>query len=303
MRASILAVGILLAFACGGTAQIAPQTLVDNAFPVELTTKDDSAPIRYTSFVEDHAGSRIVALYSDGSAAMIQVLSATGEVLSRSSVDGLKGGSGTLELNDLDGDGQPEIIARLYNGHGLPIPDSWIFRIQPGTLALISPVGRRTPDSFQITLLSQIGTVDIDGDGKKEVIALPGVVKNGSGDLTADGDIVIYTLRNGSFAPVTDRYVFAELFTRSTRAPNGSTKAFSAKAGPATLLVVNGDSRPAVTSGHITLNGQELVGPADFKKAAGRISVPAKLLAQNALSVQLEGMPNSGIMVLVHTPQ
>lgn len=128
-------------------------------------------------------------------------------------------------------------------------------------------------------------------------------MKNGSGDLTADGDIVIYTLRNGSFAPVTGRCVLAELFTRSTRAPNGRTKEFSAKAGPATLVVVNGDDRPAVTSGHITLNGQELVGPGDFKKAAGRISVPAKLLAQNALSVQLEGMPDSGIMVLIQTPQ
>jgi hypothetical protein len=301
VRAYLIAFGVILVASCI-KAQVSPQTLADNAFPPELTTTDDSQPIRYTSVVEDRSRSRIFALYSNGSRAMLQVLSQTGEVQARSNIAGMKGSSGEIELVDLDGDGQPEIVVRLFAGHGLQIPDTWIFRYQPPSLTLISPVQK--PGSFEITLLSQIATVDIDGDGKREVIAYPGLKKDTStGDLVPAGDLIVYSLQNGSLRATATPTIFARHFVRSTKSPEAAGTTFQATAGLANVAIINGGDRPAVTSGHVTLNGQEIVRPSDFKKSTGRFSTSVKLLRENMLAVQLEGTPSSGIWVVINSAQ
>jgi len=302
MRTYFIAFSVILGVASCMKAQVSPQTLADNAFPPELTTTDDSQPIRYSSVVEDRAASRIFALYSNGSRAVLQALSQTGEVQARSNVAGMKGSSGEIELVDLDGDGQAEIVVRLFSGHGLQVPDTWIFRYQLQSLTLISPVQK--PGSFEITLLSQIAALDIDGDGKKEVVAYPGLKKDtATGDLVPAGELIVYGLQTGSLRATATQTIFARHFVRSSKSPEAAGMSFQANPGLANVVIVNGGDRPAVTSGHVTLNGQEIATPSDFKKSTGRISSSVKLLRDNTLTVQLEGTPSSGIWVVINSAQ
>jgi hypothetical protein len=176
----------------------------------------------------------------------------------------------------------PEIIARLVSGHGYGIPDSWVFAWRNGALTLISPTA--AAHALQVTLLSQIAAVDLDGSGKLSLLAFPGVHRDDSGNLVANGDIQVYAFSNGKIVPTTTALSYAEAFYRRTGGPAAKIANFAATPGRKILRFVN---------------GVNVAGPSNFKSKTRVIDIPVQLAAQNRLEVELAGKPGNGIWVMV----
>jgi hypothetical protein len=93
-------------------------------------------------------------------------------------------------------------------------------------------------------------------------------------------------------------------FQRHTGAPTTQKYTFMRQAGiagPFRIRVVNGrlDGRDRVTAGWITLNGVQLAGPADFRRAVNTLDLPVQLEPSNALEVRLAGKPGSTLSITV----
>src|SRR5258708_32988443 len=197
-------------------AQGSDQQIVNNAFPMDLIDPEFPHARGSTFVTADLKGDGdrvIIALYTDGSRSEISVLDRTGRVLAHPELPSFKG-KGELELTDLDGDGIPEIIAQMYSGHQPQIPDTWGFAWRDGQLALISPTER--VGELDITPLSQMAPIDLDGSGKMALLAFPGVRRDASGNPVPDGDTLLYKLVDGKFSPTATRFVFAKPFYRRT---------------------------------------------------------------------------------------
>jgi len=299
----------LIALALSGSAvfgQISDAQLVDNAYPAELEASRDQDASRFSTFVAadlNRSGQTfLIALYTNGTQAAVSVLDRGGRVLAHTDLRYLKGFRGELQLLDLDGDGVPEIIAQLTAGHGYGVPDSWVFAWRNGQLALISPTA--TAGKLPVSLLSQIAAVDLDGSGKLSLLAFPGVRRDDDGNVVANGDVAVYALSNGQLTPTTTAFSYAQAFYRRTTGPTKTVKTFSSLAGARKLRIINGiaPNGSAVDSARVTLNGAEVVHPADFKPKAHVIDVPVQLAAENRLEVELTGKPGSGIWVAVVAP-
>src|SRR5437867_8701221 len=70
---------------------------------------------------------------------------------------------------------------------------------------------------------------------------------------------------------------------------------------PCQIVVVNGkaDGTQRISSASISLNGQQIVGPADFNQQTGRIAKAVVLAGQNQLSITLRSRPGSFLTVSV----
>ena len=273
--------------------------VVANAFPASLTSGKGVHEQWWTFAAADlnHSGQQLlVALYTNGSRAALEVMSRSGNVLATSQVKAMKGNRGEIELVDLDHDGTPEILVHLYGGHGANRPDTWVFAWRNSGLSLVSPM--QTVRGNEITLLGQTAAVDLNGDGAKELIAFPGVVFDGDGN-DVSGDTLVYSYSNGALQKAAASYAYAEEFHRRTAKPEASSDTFTATAGKSTLHVIQGDT-PA-TSGHITLNGTEVAAPDSFKSNVHAFALPVTLATQNTLSVQLDGQPGASVLVMIET--
>jgi hypothetical protein len=294
-------VGLLFLACLPVSAQLSDQQIVDNAFPTDLRDPDFPMARRSTFVTADlnRDGDRlIVALYSDGFRGQILVFDRGGHVRSHPKLHSLKGMAGDLVLVDLDQDGVPEIIAQLYSGHQPQIPDSWVFAWRSGQLVLISPT--RRVGSLDITPLSQIAEVDMDGSGKLSLLAFPGVHRNDSGKLVDDGDVQLYTFSNGKITATRTTFRYAETFYRNTSGRTKSVANFAATPGRRILRIINGtEAGNTVDSGRVTLNGVDVIRPADFKPKAHVIDISVQLAPQNHLEVDPTGKPGSGIWVMV----
>ena len=307
MRTKLLS--SLIALALSGPAvfgQISDTQLVDNAYPPELEASRDPDSSRFSTFaaadLNRNGQTLLIALYTNGTQAAISVLDPGGRVLSHPDFRYLKGFRGELQLVDLDGDGVPEIIAQLTAGHGYGIPDSWVFAWRNGQLALISPTA--TASKLPVSLLSQIAAVDLDGSGKLSLLAFPGVQRDDNGNVVANGDVAVYSLSNGQLTHMTTAFSYAQAFYRRTTGPTKAVKTFSSPAGARKLRIINGiaPNGSAVDSARVTLNGTEVVHPANFKPKAHVIDVPVQLGLENRLEVELTGKPGSGIWVAIVAP-
>lgn len=71
--------------------------------------------------------------------------------------------------------------------------------------------------------------------------------------------------------------------------------------GNCQLVIVNGDNTGAnrATSGSVTLNGKQIIGPSDLKQSAGRFVVPVSLLDSDHLVVVLDSAPGSTLTVSI----
>ncbi|HSY48724.1 MAG TPA: VCBS repeat-containing protein [Thermoanaerobaculia bacterium] len=300
---ALIAISILSAAlpACG---QLSDAQIVANAYPSELSA-DQDATTRFSTFVAAGFGggqTLLIALYTNGTRASLSVLNRGGQVLSQSDMRSLKGFKGELEIVDVDGDGVPEIVARLYSGHGENIPDTWIYAWRGGQLTLISPTQR--VHALDITLLSQIALVDLDGTGKLAILAFPGVRRDDSGNRVANGDGIVYTLASGQYAATPLRFTYAQPFLRHTGSPDPVIKHFAASPGQATLRIVNGSAPGglAVDSARVILNGTTIAAPSSFKPQTRTLTIPVQLAAENTLSVELAGKPGAGIWIIVAGP-
>ena len=305
MRKQIVVVTafLLLVAATPICAQTPDQQLVDNAFPHELTGPNDPGAHSSTYVTADlnHTGlPLLIALYTNGSRSAISVVDRAGQVVSHPSLPFLKGSGGELELIDLDNDGTPEIIAQLYSGHGLNVPDTWVFAWRSGQLVLISPTGGR--HNLQLSLLSQIAPVDVDGTGKLSLLAFPGVTQDDDGNLVPKGTTKIYSLQNGQLKQASTQFTYAQWFSRRKSKPVTITRTFTGTPGATNLLVINDKTvTTAVDSARIVLNGAEVAHPSDFAPQTHVLTVPVTLVASNTLSVEVAGKPGAGIWVLVQS--
>lgn len=299
MRISALLFLAFIACAASG-AQPSDEDIVANAFPDSLATGKGMHG-RWWSFLPadlNHSGQPLlVALYTNGSRAALQVVSRSGNVLAASNVKALKGTRGELELIDLDHDGTPEILAHLYGGHGANHPDTWVFAWRDGALTLVSPM--QIVRGNEITLLGQTAAADLSGNGTKQLLAFPGTLYDANGNQIP-GETLVYVYSNGGMHQSDSKYVYADDFRRRTRKPETTSDAFGASAGASTLHVIQGDT--PVTSGHITLNGVDVVTADQFKASVKTFAVPVTLGAQNTLSVQLEGEPGASVLVMIEAP-
>jgi len=174
-----------------------------------------------------------------------------------------------------------------------------VFRWTGRALQLISPtcqVGNLT-----LTCLGRVSLLDSNGDGRLSLLDWPAFTLN-QGAGVVEGNWTLYSLSGGMFKQTPDAFVFAREFRRAKGQPVNSEWKFAAGPGTATLRVVSGSGEAAVTSGHILLNGTEVLGPDDFKRNQHTYDVPVTTGLQNTIRVRLDGDPGSSLTVLVGKP-
>jgi hypothetical protein len=90
-----------------------------------------------------------------------------------------------------------------------------------------------------------------------------------------------------------------QIYQRSTGKPVMVTKTFAVPqpAAKYTLHISN----HGVTSGQVTLNGSQILRPADFEDAPSTIDRPVTLKSVNELRVQLQGKPGTSFTVEIYT--
>lgn len=298
MRKALVLFCLFLSVAGVIDAQLSDGQIVANAFPTSL---DQGDGLRYSNFIVADLNRNgqpvIIAAYTNRVEGAIRVLNRAGQVLAAPNV-GMRGFAATLKAIDLDGDGIPEVLAEFDMGRSQYNPDTWVFRWTGSGLQLISPTC--SLGSLTLTCLGYVSFVDMNGDGKLSLLSWPSTKLNGgTGQIVSSGVWKLYTLNNGVFQDSGARYLFAREFHRGNGAPFTSQRSFPAAPGPATLRVVNGAGAEASTSGHIILNGAEVLGPADFKRNQHVYDLTVTLAAQNSLTVRLDGKPGSKINVLI----
>ena len=76
---------------------------------------------------------------------------------------------------------------------------------------------------------------------------------------------------------------------------------FSAQVGSGQIEIINGnpDGTHRVTSGSVSLNGLQLLGPDDFKNYAPYYQFPVNLTESNFLTVQIQGTPGDFLTIRV----
>src|ERR1043166_2968198 len=280
-------------------AQLSDKQIVSNAFPAAL---NDGDGVRFSRFIavdlNGTAQPLLVAVYTNGAAGAIRVLNRAGQVVSAPDFPGMRGFHASLQALDLDHDGTPEIIAEFTTGHSPDDPDTWVFRWVAGALKLISPTCRS--GGLTLTCLDHLSFVDLTGDGNLSLLNWTAVnLDRETGEVSRSEPWTIYTLKNGSLQQADGTFLFAHEFKRSTATPFTSEETFCARAGGTTIRVINGTAAQAATSGHIKLNGKEIMGPADFQRGAHITDIPVELVESNTLAVQLEGKPGAKIVLLV----
>ncbi len=86
-----------------------------------------------------------------------------------------------------------------------------------------------------------------------------------------------------------------DTFEREGGGPYEETFTFPADAGPGTLIIEN----PGVSSGSITLNGEEIVSEDEFKKITPSIIKEINLLASNTITIKLASKPGITITISI----
>lgn len=107
------------------------------------------------------------------------------------------------------------------------------------------------------------------------------------------GNLYFYQLQDTIFGP--------QDFERTTGNPYEGTFTFTASPSPpkGTLIIEN----PGVTSGSVTLNGEEVVEEDEFKKITPVIIKEVNLLATNTITIKLRSTPGLTIKVSITTSQ
>lgn len=91
---------------------------------------------------------------------------------------------------------------------------------------------------------------------------------------------------------LTDSTVFGPTtIERTTGEPYEETFIFPASVGPGTLLIAN----PGVSSGSVTLNGEEIVSQDEFQHIVPVIIKTVNLLASNTITIRLTSTPGLSI--------
>jgi hypothetical protein len=289
-------VALALFIVIAAHAQLSDQQIVNNAFPIGLAEGGRHFSRFIVVDLNRNGQPLLIAVYTNSVAGGIRILNRAGQVLADPDLTGMRGFRASVEALDLDGDGTPEIIAEFSTGHSPDNPDTWVFRWTGSDLRLISPTC--AVRALTLTCLGHVTPLDVDGSGRLSLLEWPGLTMT-NGVTATVGNWTLYTLKGGTFQETTQAFVFAREFKRGDGKPFTSARKFSASSGAATLRVINGTGAAASASGHVALNGKDLLGPADFKRNQHVYDVPVILTTENQLTVRLDGNPGSKITVLV----
>jgi|GEM_PF-3336710 len=299
MKTFLLNIVLLTAFAVRAVAQVSDKDIVDNAFPSAL---NDGDGLRYARFITADLNRNnqplIVAVYTNGARGVVRVLNRAGQILSEPDLRGMRGFHATVKAVDLDADGTPEIVVEMTPSHGLDKPDTWIFRWANNALALMSPTC--PAHNLLLTCFARVTFVDVTGNGKLSVLAWPSFHNDEiTGKVVSRGGWTLYENNNGTLQKLPSTFAFAREFRRGSGAPVIAERHFAATAGTGRLRIINGTGKGAADSGHVSLNGAEIVGPSDIKRMKQVLEVPVSVLTNNVVTVKLDGKPASHLYVFV----
>jgi len=296
-RRLLLAVSVTAFLSVSLVAQSADDALVRQFYPPSLTNRSVQL-FDYARADLDGTGTQsyIVVAYGNGVSGVVRVIRtvpAPAQVAAETAFNMMVGDVPFLRLADLDGDGKPEIVAGFAVMGG---QISWPIKWTAGRLALIGP-SQQSVDGVRSTL-SYVQLLDVDGDGKVELIEWD--QRNVNHTVYAIGS-------DGVFAPQPLPVLYADSYVRHDGEPEIFTGVFRATAGTKlTLTIANGD--PAgnqVTSGHFYFNGIELLTPNDFKKAVRKVTFAVTSASDgvNEVEADLDGKPGTHIAVSLSPQQ
>ncbi len=103
------------------------------------------------------------------------------------------------------------------------------------------------------------------------------------------GNPYFYDLQNTVFGP--------QDFERTEGQPYEKTFIFPASPGEGMLVISN----PGITSGHVILNGEEIVSENEFQRITPTIIKIVDLLASNSITIRLASAPGISITVSIST--
>jgi hypothetical protein len=273
-----------------GLPQTHDELLAMRFYPPALD--GDNPAARYVTALRldlAHAGRAdfIAAAYSNGKAARLKVIRATGTPhVVAESPDVTMGGAGqpVLEAVDIDDDGIPEIAVHFRH-------ETWLYKFKNDALVRFGP-------SIQgrvgfTTNLGDTNFADLDGDGILEILE----DARGSSDST----YIVHKLDEHGVFQRTSEAVFFSQFERGDGSPEAAEQTFDAKPGNYVLRIVNGDQKAAhvVTSADIRLNGVVVAGSNDFRQGPRTLAIPVKLVASNTLHVTLRSEQGTLLTIAV----
>jgi len=201
-----------------------------------------------------------------------------------------------VELADVDGDGKKEVLF-TFNVHAR-IPSGFLYKWDNTSLTNMVEV-----DNSGDASLADPQLVDIFHDGTLQ-IAQPGDYPPHQDGTPPDFSGSLLRLQNGKFTLVRDLLWYSTI-ERKSGSPSGITANFSTSAtdrAPYILHVVNGSNSAGdnrASSGHISLNGVEVVGPSQLNQNVAKVDVTVDLKPQNTISVLLDSQPGAKITVWI----
>jgi hypothetical protein len=206
-----------------------------------------------------------------------------------------------IELRDLDGDGVPEVLARFATTGGR-FERTWIFRWTGSSLLSLldapnDPEGKTFPGDLDVD-----DYLDLDGDGKSEIIARTYIHDSRDlepGEDEPPRDVVQFSAYriSGGYYRLWKELVAYKFFGMHGHRDAGpyseSFPAANTKAHYVLRLVRTGFSKSwSIKSATIRLNGAVVADDSVFRQKLPVILVPVGLQADNVLTVSdlvLEG--------------
>lgn len=214
------------------------------------------------------------------------------------------GGVPRIEAIDLEGDGRPEVAAyfRLPSGRA----EVWLLRWDGTHLTSIGPVVPGDDLGDGRTELCDAGFLDLDGDGRMEVLNPPYInarqLSLGEVDPARGFAADVYRLESGVFHSSTRLYVY-ESFVRGTGQPIVETRDFSVPRSdaPYRIRVLSGgpDGADTVSSALVLMNGETVISPDGFDPQTRCVEAEVFLGRENRLAVEVRGAPGSRMTVLI----
>jgi hypothetical protein len=283
-----------------------PEQIVAQFFPQRLITEseDDHAaggplPFQASDFevvdLQGDGSAFIVAAYTNGFSGVVRALRKVGadwQVADEPDLPRLGGVFPSLSLVEIDADGPPEVLVSLSSARG-PSAD-WVFDWDGSHLRPVNPTV--ADDDGEIdTALSDADLLDLDGDGRAEMIN-----PTGSGPVAEDevepigfGDYEVFAFDGERYVPAGNVSYFGTA-TRQTGAPVTERIRFTVQPpGAYRLHIVNGTASGdhRVSSAVIRLNGDQVAGPGQFNQNVAHLDIAVSLQEENLLEIELRGRP------------
>jgi hypothetical protein len=300
--------GVLLAWSCAAQ-EVTPAAIVQQFFPPRLVSGSDltsgfapgalDSNFVATDFDKSNnanAGRKyLVAAYSNAWRGAIRVLQRNGNDWSVASETPIRTGSlRGIELRDLDGDGIPEVAVSFATAAGR-FEATWLFQWSGSRLISLLDAPGKVSATTNPSELDIDDYLDLDGDGKSEVIAR--TVIHDTRDVPLGGDepppdtvqFSAYKISGGFYQPWKDLVAYKDFVPHGHHDSGSYVETFSAPTAAAHYvlrIVRSGFSKSwSIKSATIRLNGAVVADESVFRQKLGVITVPVGLQADNALAV------------------